>query len=63
MPILQSLYNRPQQRLNALRRLYEARVLDCLHGRNWINGRNFGLIIADLLNHDIARKHSADLVL
>ena len=59
----QCLYDRPQQRLNMFRRLYEAGVIDRLHGCNGIDRRNFGLITADLLNHDIAGKHGADLVL
>ena len=61
--LLQCLYDRPQQCLNAFRRLYEARVINRLHGCNGINRRNLGLINTNLLNHDIAGKHGADLVL
>src|SRR3990170_4679911 len=62
-PRLQSLHDLPQQRLNALGRLLETWIIDCLHGSDWIDGGDLRSIAPQFLDDDVAWQHGADLVL
>ena len=50
-------------RPNLVGDLGQARILDCLHRDDRIDGRDFDAAVSVLLHDDIAGQHGADLVL